>query len=478
MATCAWPPRTTWTRPARSSSRARLCHRLACACPSRSTCTASIPGRASVPTLRWSPSKATGWCRCPTCGRAGRRAGHAERPPARAALAVRPRRLPQGNRPHRRAAGRRTAARARPSHPHCPRRQRSDWSIRMSQAPTAIDARRATRAVRAGIDRDAAYGAVVPPLVLSSNFSFAGFARSASTTTPAAAIRPATCWRRTGRTRGRRRRRDHRDRHGRDHAGAEPLLQPGDRLVVPHDATAAAGACSTRWRRRAVRTDHRDLTDPRALAEALALESPALVWIETPSNPLLRITDLRFVIDAAHKAGALRGGRQHLPVAGAAAPIEDFGADLVLHSTTKYINGHSDVGRRRGGRPKDRALHEQLSWWANCAGPDRLAVRQLPHPARPAHAGCAAARAPGKRRTLAGLAGCAAGGATLYYPGLASHPGACARARQQHGLRRDAERRTGRAAKPRCAPSSMACSTSPWPNRWAASKAWSRIRRR
>ena len=46
----------------------------------------------------------------------------------------------------------------------------------MSQAPTAIDARRATRAVRAGIDRDPAYGAVTPPLVLSSNFSFAGFA--------------------------------------------------------------------------------------------------------------------------------------------------------------------------------------------------------------------------------------------------------------------------------------------------------------
>jgi cystathionine gamma-synthase len=85
-----------------------------------------------------------------------------------------------------------------------------------------------------------------------------------------------------------------------------------------------------------------DLTDPRALAEALA-QSPKLVWIETPSNPLLRITDLRFVIDAAHKAGALAVVDNTFLSPALQRPIEAFGADVVLHSTTKYINGHSDV---------------------------------------------------------------------------------------------------------------------------------------
>ena len=106
----------------------------------------------------------------------------------------------------------------------------------MSQAPTAIDARRATRAVRAGIDRDPAYGAVTPPLVLSSNFSFAGFAekrqydytRSGNPTRDllgetlaeleggAGGVVTATGM-------------------GAITLALNALLQPGDRLVVPHD---------------------------------------------------------------------------------------------------------------------------------------------------------------------------------------------------------------------------------------------------
>jgi hypothetical protein len=83
------------------------------------------------------------------------------------------------------------------------------------------------------------------------------------------------------------------------------LLQPGDRLVVPHDCYGGSWRLFNALAKKgAFELITCDLTDPRALAEALA-ESPALVWIETPSNPLLRITDLRFVIDAAHKAGAL-----------------------------------------------------------------------------------------------------------------------------------------------------------------------------
>ena len=76
--------------------------------------------------------------------------------------------------------------------------------------------------------------------------------------------------------------------------------------------------------------------------QALA-RSPKLVWIETPSNPLLRITDLQTVIAAAQQAGALTVVDNTFLSPALQRPIADFGADFVLHSTTKYINGHSDV---------------------------------------------------------------------------------------------------------------------------------------
>ena len=173
---------------------------------------------------------------------------------------------------------------------------------------TAADSRAATRAVRAGIDRDTAFGAVTPPLVLSSNFSFAGFndkraydyTRSGNPTRDllgealaeleggAGGVVTATGM-------------------ARDHAGAARAAAAGrPRWWCRTTATAAAGGCSTRWRSKGAfeLVDSCDLTDPRALAAALARRA-ALVWIETPSNPLLRITDLRLVIEAAHAAGAL-----------------------------------------------------------------------------------------------------------------------------------------------------------------------------
>ena len=227
--------------------------------------------------------------------------------------------------------------------------------------------RPATCAVRAGIDRDTAFGAVTPPLVLSSNFSFAGFndkrrydyTRSGNPT---------------------------RDLLGEALAELEggaggvvtstgmsaitlvlhALLQPGERIVVPHDGYGGS------WRLfdALARKGHfevvtADLTDPRALVEALAT-APKLVWIETPSNPLLRITDLRFVIEAAHHAGALAVVDNTFLSPALQAPIA-FGADLVVHSTTKYINGHSDVV---GGAviSKTTDLHDTIGWWGNALG--------------------------------------------------------------------------------------------------------------
>src|SRR3546814_20578833 len=95
--------------------------------------------------------------------------------------------------------------------------------------------------------------------------------------------------------------------------------------------------------------------------------APKVVWIETPSNPLLRVTDLRFGIDAAHRAGAVAVVDNTFLSPALQTPITDFGAAAVVHSTTKYINGHSDVV---GGAVIARTpeLHEQFAWWAHCLG--------------------------------------------------------------------------------------------------------------
>ena len=304
----------------------------------------------------------------------------------------------------------------------------------MSTGIPAADSRAATRAVRAGIDRDTAFGAVTPPLVLSSNFSFAGFNEKRTYD-----------YTRSGNPT--------RDLLGEALAELEggvggvvtatgmgaitlvlnALLQPGDKLVVPHDCYGGS------WRlfnalakKNAFDLITCDLTDPRALAEALE-HAPTLVWIETPSNPLLRITDLRFVIDAAHKAGALAVVDNTFLSPALQRPIADFDADVVVHSTTKYINGHSDVV---GGAvvAKEQAQHELLSWWANCLGltgspfDSFLTLRGL----RTLDARLRVHQE--NTQALVGLLDGHPAVRAVHYPGLESHPGHALAARQQHGF--------------------------------------------
>ena len=301
------------------------------------------------------------------------------------------------------------------------------------QGPTDAPCQPATRAVRAGIDRDTAFGAVTPPIVLSSNFSFAGFGEK----------------RQYDYTRSGNPTRDLLgDALGELEGGAggvvtatgmaaitlvlNALLEPGDRLVVPHDAYGGS------WRLfdALARKGHfelvtADLTDPRALADALATR-PKLVLIETPSNPLLRVTDLRFVIDAAHRAGALAVVDNTFLSPALQRPIE-FGADVVLHSTTKYINGHSDVV---GGAvvARDAGLHAQLAWWANALGitgspfDSFLTLRGLR---------TLDARLRVHQENTAGvvaLLDAHPAVARVHYPGLADHPGHAIAARQQAGF--------------------------------------------
>jgi cystathionine gamma-synthase len=173
-----------------------------------------------------------------------------------------------------------------------------------------------------------------------------------------------------------------------------------------------------------------DLTDPAAREAALARQ-PTLVWIETPSNPLLRITDLAATIAAAHRAGALAVVDNTFLSPALQRPIE-YGADFVVHSTTKYINGHSDVV---GGAvvARDAARLEPVAWWANALGVTGApfdafltlrGLRTLGARVR-VHQDNAIALA---ERLLAHPAVRA-----VHYPGLASHPAHALAAAQQQG---------------------------------------------
>ncbi len=305
----------------------------------------------------------------------------------------------------------------------------------MSQTETHTlhPCRPATAAVRAGIDRDTAHGAVVPPIVLSSNFSFDGFGnkrqydytRSGNPTRDllgealaeleggAGGVITSTGM-------------------GAINLVLNALLQPGDRLVVPHDAYGGSwrlfNALAAKGHFELITAD---LTDPRSLADALG-QLPKLVLVETPSNPLLRVTDLRFVIDAAHKAGALVVVDNTFLSPALQKPIA-FGADVVIHSTTKYINGHSDVV---GGAvvARDAELHQQLTWWANALGltgspfDSFLTLRGL----RTLDARLRVHQE--NANAIVALLDGHAAVETVYFPGLASHPGHAVAARQQSGF--------------------------------------------
>lgn len=290
-----------------------------------------------------------------------------------------------------------------------------------------------TLAARYAVNSDETHGAVIPPLYMSSNFSFSGF--------------------------GEKRRYDY-TRSGnptRDQlAGAlaameggaggvvtasgmsavhlvTQLLKPGELVVAPHDcyggchrlftAAAGKGAFELEWLA---------LWETEMAARRILELQPRMVWIETPSNPLLRITDIEAIADAAHRAGALVVVDNTFLSPAGQRPFE-LGADIVLHSTTKYINGHSDVV---GGvvLAADEAMLQELDWWANCMGLTgspfdsyqtlrglrTLSVRYRQHQQNAASIAEFLDRNPLVKR--------------VYYPGLAGHEGHELAARQQMGF--------------------------------------------
>ncbi len=224
----------------------------------------------------------------------------------------------------------------------------------------------ATIAAREGIDTDTQHGAVVPPIYLSSNYSFEGYgekreydySRSGNptrstladtlakleggvgavvTATGMAAVTLVTS-----------------------------LLGPDDLLVVPHDCY---GGCYRLFTSLAKKGSFRlavvDQGDETALDEILA-QNPKMIWLETPSNPLLRLVDIATIAEKAKATNTLVVADNTFLSPVLQQPLA-LGADIVIHSTTKFINGHSDVVAG-AVISKDLNVATELAWWANCLG--------------------------------------------------------------------------------------------------------------
>jgi len=224
----------------------------------------------------------------------------------------------------------------------------------------------ATRSVRAGLESDAQHGSVVPPIYLSTNFAFEKFGKP----------------RKYDYTRSGNPTRDQLGNALADLEGGAgavitctglsaitlilATLPCGARVVAPYDCYGGTYRLLAALQAQGnIVVDFVDQGDAAALQAALA-RGANLVWIETPSNPLLRVVDIRAITEAAHAVGALSVVDNTFLSPLWQQPLK-LGADMVMHSTTKYLNGHSDV---IGGAvvAAGGELHDKLCWWANAIG--------------------------------------------------------------------------------------------------------------
>ena len=292
---------------------------------------------------------------------------------------------------------------------------------------------KATSAVRASIESDTQHGAVVPPLHLSSNYSFAAFGqprkydytRSGNPTRDALADALAELEGGAGAV------------VTASGMGALTLLtqflRPGDTIVAPHDCY---GGTYRLFEQQSLKglfavefVDQTNLEELRAVCDRT---SPAIILTESPSNPLLRIADLAAIRAIATDCNALFAVDNTFLSPALQNPIQ-FGADLVIHSTTKYINGHSDVV---GGAivAATRELAEQCAYWANVIGITGApfdsfmtlrGIRTL-HPRIRQHEESA--------NLIARMLAEQSGVARVFYPGLEDHAGHALARKQQRGF--------------------------------------------
>ncbi|MDW6023417.1 cystathionine gamma-synthase [Mesorhizobium sp. BAC0120] len=289
-----------------------------------------------------------------------------------------------------------------------------------------------TVAAANGIASDPGYGAVTPPLYLTSTFAFAGFEKHrgyeySRTANPTRDVLADTLAKLEGG--------EGAVITSSGMAAVDLVLSLAGRddlVVAPHDCYGGT------YRLLSARRDrgHFDLllvdqSDAAALASAFA-HKPSLLLIETPSNPLMRVVDIRALAQQARKAGAKIAVDNTFLSPALQRPIE-LGADFVIHSTTKYLNGHSDVV---GGAVVCAAAAdaEQLRAWANITGVTGspfdayLTLRGLRtlFPRIERQQANAAAIASFLERSSAVSA--------VHYPGLVTHPGHALARTQQDGF--------------------------------------------
>lgn len=278
-----------------------------------------------------------------------------------------------------------------------------------------------TIAASNGVGMDKGHGAVTPPLYLSSTYTFAGFDRMRDydytrAGNPSRTLLADTLAKLEG------------------GAGAIVLasgmaavnlvlemLSPGDLVIAPHDCYGGTYRLLVgRAAKGQFKVAFVDQTDADGLGKALQ-ERPALVLVETPSNPLMRIVDIHAVATRAKEAGAKVAVDNTFLSPALQRPIS-LGADFVIHSTTKYLNGHSDVvgGAVIAAEPRDA---EELAAWATTTGVSGspfdayLTLRGLrtlfPRMARQQQTAAVIAAYLNTHEKVA----------AVHYPGLPTHPG-------------------------------------------------------
>ena len=289
----------------------------------------------------------------------------------------------------------------------------------------------ATRAIRAGQEFDPTTGAVVPPVYLTSTFvqdgigGFRGgyeYARGGNPTRDSLQTQLASL-------------------EGGDLAysfasglAAEDTLlraalKPGDHIVMGNDVYGGTHRLVSRvfvpW---GVSISTVEMSDLDAVRHAIRPDATKVLWVETPSNPLMKITDIAALAELGHEFGILVVVDNTFASPALQRPLE-LGADVVVHSTTKYLGGHSDVlGGAvvlRSGELAEKvgflqfgvgAVSGPMDAWLTTRGIKTLAVRMERHSANAAAIAAALEGHPKLER--------------VYYPGLSSHPGHELAARQ------------------------------------------------
>jgi cystathionine gamma-synthase len=210
-------------------------------------------------------------------------------------------------------------------------------------------------------------------------------------------------------------------------------LRPGDHIVLGNDAYGGTHRLIERihgdW---GIRNTTVDLADLDAVREALSSEGTRMLWIETPSNPLMKISDIAALAELGHAVGAIVVVDNTFASPALQQPLS-FGADVVVHSTTKYLGGHSDViggalvfaeeelaEKAKFLQFAAGAVSSPMDAWLTVRGIKTLDVRLRRH----------SANAQAIAEALVGHDGIEA----VYYPGLPDHPGHELAARQMSGF--------------------------------------------